>query len=168
MTGARTEEVRALRWDHVVSNDADRQAWIPVSVAGWNHERFAIYVWRSVRTGGDTKTKKSRRTLASLRRCVVALRGHYDAAPAAARQGGAAVFTRSDGAQLDRRTALRAFRKVVHAAGLPPGGGYHGRCGIALCRCCRTTACPWRTSRGSSATSTPRQPRPSTRSRSAR
>lgn len=121
MTGARTEEVRALRWDHVVAYDDARQSWIPVSVAGWNHERFAIYVWRSVRAGGDTKTKKSRRTLALPRRCVVALRGHYDAAPAAARQGSAAVFTRSDGAPLDRHTALRAFRKVVSAAGLRPG-----------------------------------------------
>lgn len=121
LTGARTEEVRALRWDHVVAYDDARHAWVPVSVAGWDHERFAIYVWRSVRAGGDTKTKKSRRTLALPKRCVVALRGHYDGAPVAARQGNSAVFTRSDGAQLDRHTALRAFRKVITAAGLPPG-----------------------------------------------
>jgi integrase len=121
LTGARTEEVRALRWDHVVAYDDFRQAWIPVSVAGWNHERFAIYLWRSARAGGDTKTKKSRRTLALPRRCVVALRGHYDAAPAEACQRSALLFTRSDGEPLDRHTALRAFRKVVRAAGLLPG-----------------------------------------------
>lgn len=76
---------------------------------------------RSVRAGGDTKTKKSRWTLALPRRCVVALRGHYDAAPEEARQGSAVVFTRGDGASLDRHTALRAFRKVVRPAGLLPG-----------------------------------------------
>jgi integrase len=121
LTGARTEEVRALRWDHVVAYDDAQQSWVPVSVAGWDHERFAIYVWRSVRAGGDTKTKKSRRTLALPKRCVAALRGHYDAAPVAARQGSRAVFIRSDGAPLDGHTALRAFRRVVSAAGLPPG-----------------------------------------------
>lgn len=121
LTGARTEEVRALCWDHVVAYDDARHSWVPVSLAGWNHERFAIYVWRSVRTGGDTKTRKSRRTLALPRRCVVALRGHYDTAPATVHQGNAVVFTRSDGAPLDRHTALRAFRKVVRAAGLPAG-----------------------------------------------
>lgn len=114
------QEVRALRWDHVVAYDDARQSWVPVSVAGWDHERFAIYVWRSVRAGGDTKTKKSRRTLALPKRCVAALRGHYDAAPVAARQGSRAVFTNSEGAPLDRHTALRAFRKVIKAAGLPP------------------------------------------------
>jgi hypothetical protein len=37
------------------------------------------------------------------------------------RQSSAVVFTRSDGDPLDRHTALRAFRRVVRAAGLPPG-----------------------------------------------
>ncbi|WP_425957145.1 hypothetical protein [Xylanimonas sp. McL0601] len=48
LVGIRTEEMRTLRWDHV-SLDADP----PV-----------VHVWRSVRKSGDTKTKKSRRTLA--------------------------------------------------------------------------------------------------------
>jgi hypothetical protein len=39
-------------------------------------ERYAIYVWRSERHGGDTKTEKSRRTLALPHRCVEALRQH--------------------------------------------------------------------------------------------
>jgi integrase len=121
LTGARTEELRALRWDHVVAYDDTRQAWVPVSIAGWDHDRFAIYVWRSVRTGGDTKTKKSRRTLALPKRCVAALRGHYDAAAAAARRGSRIVFTTSGGTPLDRHSALRAFRKVIGAAGLTPG-----------------------------------------------
>ena len=33
-------------------------------------------VWRSVRAGGDTKTKKSRRTLKPPQRCVDVLRDH--------------------------------------------------------------------------------------------
>jgi len=63
LTGIRTEEARALRWSHVVTWVADSAAWVPVTEAGFDHERFAIYVWRSVRAHGDTKTEKSRRTL---------------------------------------------------------------------------------------------------------
>jgi len=40
--------------------------------------RFAIYLWRSEREGGDTKTEKSRRTLALPRCCVEALRQQRD------------------------------------------------------------------------------------------
>jgi integrase len=61
MTGIRTEEVRELRWDHVVAWIDSK--WQPVTEVGFYHERFAIYVWRSVREDGDTKTEKSRRTL---------------------------------------------------------------------------------------------------------
>jgi integrase len=48
LTGARTEELRALRWEHV-HLDA---------------EPPHVEVWRSVRRTGDTKTRQSRRTLA--------------------------------------------------------------------------------------------------------
>lgn len=48
LTGARTEELRALRWEHV-HVDA---------------EPPHVEVWRSVRRTGDTKTRQSRRTLA--------------------------------------------------------------------------------------------------------
>ena len=63
MTGVRTEEARALRWAHVVAWVDDEAGWQPVTEVGFDHERFAIYVWRSVRAHGDTKTEKSRRTL---------------------------------------------------------------------------------------------------------
>ena len=62
-TGIRTEEARALRWDHVVAWVDDEARWQPVTEVGFDHDRFAIYVWRSVRADGDTKTEKSRRTL---------------------------------------------------------------------------------------------------------
>ena len=159
--------MRALRWDHVVAYDDARKAWLPVTVAGWDHKRFAIYVWRSVRAGGDTKTKKSRRTLALPRRCVVALRGHCDADPVAARQGSGAVFTRSDGAPLDRHTALRAFRKVIAAAGLPPGDWAPRETRHSFVSLL-SEAWPWRRSRGWSVTPRRRRLRLSTASRSAR
>ena len=65
LTGARTEELRALRWEHVhLDGDPDARPPLPAF----------IEVWRSVRKGGDTKTRKSRRTLALPARCVDALR----------------------------------------------------------------------------------------------
>jgi len=64
LTGARTEELRALTWDHVdLGGTPDTEPPVPSHVA----------VWRSVRTGDDTKTRKSRRTLALPKRCVDAL-----------------------------------------------------------------------------------------------
>ena len=74
LTGIRTEEARALRWSHVVIWIADGTAWVPVTEAGFDHERFAIYVWRSVRAHGDTKTEKSRRTLELPTQAAQALR----------------------------------------------------------------------------------------------
>ena len=65
LTGARTEELRALRWEHV-HLDGNPEARPPIPPR--------IEVWRSVRQGGDTKTRKSRRTLALPARCVEALR----------------------------------------------------------------------------------------------
>ncbi|MEV1175174.1 hypothetical protein [Nonomuraea sp. NPDC049784] len=41
--------------------DESRQAWLPVPEIGWKHREFAMYVWRSVRKKGNTKTVKSRR-----------------------------------------------------------------------------------------------------------
>jgi hypothetical protein len=40
----------------------------------WTPIRPHIMVWRSVRAGGETKTKKSRRTLKLSQRCVDVLR----------------------------------------------------------------------------------------------
>ncbi|RJL29954.1 tyrosine-type recombinase/integrase [Bailinhaonella thermotolerans] len=74
LTGARTEELRDLRWDHVVAYEEQSSTWRPVTQIGWEHEQFAIYVWRSVRQSGDTKTVRSRRSLRIPARCVRALR----------------------------------------------------------------------------------------------
>jgi len=122
LTGARTEELRELRWDHVVAYDKDADKWRPVTEAGWDYEQFAVYVWRSVRTTGDTKTRKSRRTIALPRRCVSALRAwqgcQSDGLSAAGRKAVALVFASDAGERLDKDTVLRAFRNIVGAAGL--------------------------------------------------
>ena len=62
-----TEELRALTWDHVdLIGSPEADPPVPPS----------IMVWGSVRAGGDTKTRKSRRTLALPMRCVEALWFH--------------------------------------------------------------------------------------------
>jgi integrase len=81
LTGARTEEMRALTWDHV-DLDGVPSANPPVPPS--------IEVWRSVRESGDTKTKKSRRTLALPQRCVEALRVHRQRQSAESEAAGAA------------------------------------------------------------------------------
>jgi integrase len=109
LTGARTEELRPLTWAHV---DLDGD---PPS----------IRVWRSVRAGGETKTKKSRRTLALPQRCVDVLRDHQEQQQirkvAGDRwQDNDLVFPSRVGTQADASHVRRSFRKVVAAAGLNP------------------------------------------------
>jgi integrase len=67
VTGTRTEEIRALRWADV-DLDGEPHDNPPVPPH--------IDVWRSVRAHGDTKTEKSRRTLALPKIAVDALRAH--------------------------------------------------------------------------------------------
>jgi integrase len=117
LTGARTEELRALTWDHVdLEGDPDADPPVPPS----------IEVWHSVRAGGDTKTVKSRRTLALPARCVSAFRAQRgqqarDRAAAGEKwQDTGLVFTSKTGDELDRHNVLRAFRRVVKLAGLDP------------------------------------------------
>ena len=122
LTGLRTEEVRALRWDHIVAW-ADGQ-WQPASEAGFDHEQLAVFVWRADRAGGDTKTPNSRRTLALPRRCVEALREHR-AQQAEDRlaagplwQDHNLVFASTVGTPLDDHNVRRQFRVITEAAGL--------------------------------------------------
>jgi hypothetical protein len=65
LTGARTEELHALRWEYVhLEGYPNSVPPAPPFMQGW----------RSVRKGGETKTRKSRRTLALPARCLDALR----------------------------------------------------------------------------------------------
>ena len=108
LTGARTEELRALTWSHV-----DLDATPPV-----------IMVWSSVRAGGDTKTRKSRRTLELPQRCADALRLHRDRQDALRKRAAGKwhdkdlVFASRTGMTLDAGNVRRAFRIVATAAGL--------------------------------------------------
>ena len=83
-----------------------------------------IRVWRSVRTGGDTKTRNSRRTLALPRRCVEALREHRDRQATDRAAAGAdwtdhdLVFATRTGRPLDAANVRRDFRRIATAAGL--------------------------------------------------
>lgn len=115
LMGARTEELRALTWDHVdLDGQPDADPPVPPS----------IRVWRSVREHGDTKTKKSRRTLALPLRGVAALRQQRKQQDAAREKAGktwqetGTVFASQVGTTLDAANVRRAFRRVVKAAGL--------------------------------------------------
>jgi integrase len=129
LAGIRTEEARALRWDHVVTWADDAAGWQPVTTAGSDHagageDRFAIHVWRAQRHGGDTKTDKSRRTLALPRRCVDALREHRKLQAKDRLRAGALwqdhglVFASTVGTPLSANNVIRAFRAITEKAGL--------------------------------------------------
>ncbi len=116
--GIRTEEARELRWDHVdLNGDPDAVRPVPSSVA----------VWRSVRQGGDTKTAKSRRTLALPQTAIQALREHRRRqaedrlAAGALWQDHGLVFTSTIGTPLDAANVRREFRRITKAAGLGTG-----------------------------------------------
>ena len=117
LIGARTEEMRALRWarvDLVGKPDADPP--VPPS----------IEIWRSVRATGDTKTRKSRRTLALPQRAVEALAAHGETQNKMRdRYGldwtdGDLVFETRTGTALDAANVRREYRTVARAAGLNP------------------------------------------------
>jgi integrase len=110
LTGARTEELRALTWSYV---DLDSDPPF-------------LMVWRSVRAGGDTKTRRSRRTLKLPQRCVDVLRDHQERqvqirqAAGDRWQDNDLVFPSQVGTPADASHVRRSFRKVVVAAGLDP------------------------------------------------
>ena len=129
LAGIRTEEARALRWDHVVTWADDTAGWQPVTTAGFDRarageDRFAIYVWRAQRHGGDTKTDKSRRTLALPQRCAEALREHWKLQAKDRLRAGALwqdqglVFASTVGTPLSANNVIRAFRAITEKAGL--------------------------------------------------
>ncbi|MEV0196105.1 tyrosine-type recombinase/integrase [Nonomuraea sp. NPDC050691] len=108
LLGVRTEELRALTWSHVNLDETP-----PV-----------IMVWHSVREGGDTKTRKSRRTLAMPKRCAEALKLHRERQEVAKKAAGDRwqdndlVFASKVGTELDSHNVRRSFRAVLKKAGL--------------------------------------------------
>jgi integrase len=113
MTGCRTEEARALRWDHVdLEGNPDANPPVPPHIA----------VWRSVRLSGDVKTRKSRRTLRLPVAATEALKtqkvrqseDRLKAGPAW--QDHELVFTSQLGTPLDASHVRRAFKKICQDA----------------------------------------------------
>lgn len=110
LTGARTEELRALEWRHVhLDGIPDSSPPVPAYVE----------VWRSVRSGGDTKTRKSRRTLALPALAIEALRRQRVEQAELRTAAGerwvehGLVFPSKVGTPMDRNNALRAFRSAL-------------------------------------------------------
>ncbi|MER5723528.1 site-specific integrase [Streptomyces sp. NPDC002418] len=110
LTGARTEELRALTWDHVfLKGQPDAEPPQPPHIA----------VWRSVRRGGDTKTRKSRRTLALPARCVEVLWQQFEGqgwdrlAAGDGWEEHGLVFASAVGKPLDSTNVRRAFRQAL-------------------------------------------------------
>ena len=118
LTGIRTEEARALRWAHVdLDGDPAARPPVPPHVA----------VWRSVRTHGDTKTERSRRTLGLPQVAVQALRA-WSASQADERlaagdgwQDTGLVFTNHLGAALDAGNVRKMFKRICTEAGAGDG-----------------------------------------------
>jgi integrase len=106
MLGLRPGELRALRWDHV------------------NLDNGIVYVWRSTRRDGDTKTPKSRRSLILPQRAVQALRAHKKRQAAERLAAGEAwhdnglVFCHEDGRPYSRDALNWRFGKVTQRAGI--------------------------------------------------
>jgi integrase len=118
LVGVRTEEARALRWRHV-NLDGDPQARPPVPPH--------VAVWRSVRVHGETKTERSRRTLALPQMAKDALRALLESQAeerllaAESWQETGLVFTTHLGAALDAANVRKMFRRVCRLAGVGDG-----------------------------------------------
>ena len=117
-TGIRTEEARALTWQHVdLDGKPDQDPALPPSMA----------VWRSVRLHGDTKTRRSRRTLGLPLQAVKVLREHRERQDKDRQKAGDSwkdhdlVFCTGIGTPLDAGNIRRQFRAITAAAGIGQG-----------------------------------------------
>lgn len=113
LVGIRTEEARPLTWDHVHLSPPEGTA---------PH----VEVWRSVRKHGDTKTRKSRRTLALPQQVVEVLEEHRGWQQQERRNAGLTwsetdlVFATRTANALDASHVRRDFKAIVKKAKLAP------------------------------------------------
>jgi integrase len=118
LVGVRTVEARALRWRHV-NLDGDPQAKPPVPPH--------VAVWRSVRAHGETKTERSRRSLALPQTAIEALRAllegqaHERFLAGEGWQDTGLVFATHLGAALDAANVRKMFKRVCRLAGVGDG-----------------------------------------------
>jgi integrase len=118
MTGVRTEEARALTWEHVdLAGDPAADPPVPPHVA----------VWRSVRAHGDTKTERSKRTLAMPEFVAGALREQRARQAAERLRAGPRwkehdlVFASMTGTPRSAGNVRRDFQAICEKAGLGKG-----------------------------------------------
>src|ERR1700761_8159656 len=115
LTGVRSEEARALTWEHVDL------------AAG------TISVWRAGRAHGGTQTNRARRTLKLPEIAVGALRGQRDRQARERAEAGelwqehGLVFTTSVGTGYESHNLRRDFRRVTGGGGPGARGGAEGR-----------------------------------------
>src|SRR5699024_1095673 len=108
VTGARTEEIRALRWEQT-----DTAGEVPM-----------VHVWASVREDGETKTRRSKRSLElpdlALKAVNVhrAMQAHERLVAGELWQDHNLVFCTRNGTPLDRHNVLRELRTIMRKAGL--------------------------------------------------
>jgi integrase len=119
LTGIRSEEARALTWDHV------------------DLEAGTVSVWRSVRAHGDTKTERSRRTLKLPQVVVDVLRQRQERQAKERAEAGelwqeqGLVLCTSVGTPLESHNLRRDFRCVRGQRS--PGPDRKSRTGISPC-----------------------------------
>ena len=126
-----------------------------------------------MRATGDTKTRKSRRTLALAGRCVEALRSQrvqqaQDRLMAGERWTETGlVFTTAAGTGMNAANVRRDFRRALALVpGLDPAEWTPRGCATLSSRSCRMLACHLRRSRVSSDIAAPASPSLSTATRS--
>ncbi|WP_329035900.1 tyrosine-type recombinase/integrase [Streptomyces sp. NBC_00178] len=110
LVGVRPEEARPLAWTHV-------------HIDSQEGERPHVDVWRSVRRHGDTKTRKSRRSLAMPNQVATVLTAYKAGQVAACAAAGAPwtderlVFPTAEGQQRSSLNVRRNFRSLLKEAG---------------------------------------------------
>ncbi|MFJ6558570.1 tyrosine recombinase XerC [Streptomyces sp. NPDC091412] len=110
LVGVRPEEARPLTWSHV-------------HLTGAGKEKPHVDVWRSVRRHGDTKTRRSRRSLAMPQQTVAVMKAHKRREQAACSAAGmewtdeGLVFPTETGELRSALNVRRNFRSLLKDAG---------------------------------------------------
>ncbi|MER5917765.1 site-specific integrase [Streptomyces sp. NPDC001982] len=110
LVGVRPEEARPLTWAHI-------------HLAGSGKDKQHVDVWRSVRRHGDTKTRKSRRSLAMPRQAALVMKDHKRRERAACLGAGkewtdeSLVFPTETGELRSALNVRRNFRALLKEAG---------------------------------------------------
>ncbi|MGP4090041.1 site-specific integrase [Streptomyces sp. KR55] len=110
LVGVRPEEARPLTWVHVHLGNSGK-------------DKPHVDVWRSVRGHGDTKTRKSRRSLAMPRQAALVMRAHKRRQRAACTAAGkewteeSLVFPTETGELRSALNVRRNFRALLKEAG---------------------------------------------------